>query len=371
MRLTYVLLSPTFGMHQYTADLANRMAAAGHDVELITTARLPADRYDGRVRIATPVALQTTGFGREGLDLRSYRQVAAALDAAAAARAVVHFTGPHLWNVPLLARLARRGAPGVHTLHDLDPHRGVRFGSLIRLWNRLVIRYADRILVHAQAYRERLLAGGLAAERVTAAPLLHLFLGSTALSHRPDLADNVAYEPFALFFGRLERYKGVETLLAAAAMLNGWNDHPYRIVLAGAGPLDRLWAGALPPQVELLAGHADDARAVDLFRRCRLVVLPYTDASQSALVAAAYFFRKPVIVTRAGALPEYVEDGRTGYVVEPDHPAGLARRLAELLDAPDRAAAFGAAGRAWYDAQRRAEEATILKLYQDLARTER
>ena len=27
MRVCYVLLSPTFGMHQYTADLANRMAA--------------------------------------------------------------------------------------------------------------------------------------------------------------------------------------------------------------------------------------------------------------------------------------------------------------------------------------------------------
>jgi hypothetical protein len=32
MRLVYALLSPTFGMHQYTADLANRMAQASGDV---------------------------------------------------------------------------------------------------------------------------------------------------------------------------------------------------------------------------------------------------------------------------------------------------------------------------------------------------
>lgn len=380
MHITYVLLSPTFGMHQYTADLANRMAEAGHEISLITTSRLPRDRYDGRVRIVAPVDNRTTGFGREGLDRGGYRRV---LDALTFARAnvstfqpanppapdVVHFTGPHLWNVPLLAHLARAGVPTVQTLHDLDPHRGVRFGGLIRVWNRLVVRYAGRVLVHAQAYRERLLARGLAPERIVSAPLLHLFLGATALTSQPGLADDVTYEPFALFFGRIERYKGVETLLAAAAMLNGLGCDPCRIVLAGAGAIDRLWAGALPPQVELLGGHAGDAQAVDLFRRCRLLVLPYTDASQSALIAAAYFFRKPVIVTRAGALPEYVAHGRTGYIVEPDHPAGLARRLAELLGAPDRAAALGAAGRAWYDAQHRAEEATLMKMYQDLART--
>jgi glycosyltransferase involved in cell wall biosynthesis len=45
------------------------------------------------------------------------------------------------------------------------------------------------------------------------------------------------------------------------------------------------------------------------------LVLPYRDATQSALVAHAYFFRKPAIVTRTGALPEYVVEGETGWVV--------------------------------------------------------
>ena len=41
MRICYVVLSPTFGMHQYTADPANRMAAAGHELHLVTTTRAP------------------------------------------------------------------------------------------------------------------------------------------------------------------------------------------------------------------------------------------------------------------------------------------------------------------------------------------
>ncbi len=32
-------------MHQYTSDLANRMAVAGDEVHLVTTTRVPRDRY--------------------------------------------------------------------------------------------------------------------------------------------------------------------------------------------------------------------------------------------------------------------------------------------------------------------------------------
>jgi glycosyltransferase involved in cell wall biosynthesis len=101
------------------------------------------------------------------------------------------------------------------------------------------------------------------------------------------------------------------------------------------------------------------------------LVLPYVDATQSALVAAAYYFRKPVVVTHAGALPEYVEDGVTGAVVEPGHPAALARCLEELLGDPEHLARMGAAGRAWYDTQRAREERALSEMYDRLANGKR
>ena len=76
MRLIYLLLSPTFGMHQYTADLANRLAAEpGMEVHLVTTVALPRDRYSPAVRIHTPIAARTTGFSTEGLDLPALRRI--------------------------------------------------------------------------------------------------------------------------------------------------------------------------------------------------------------------------------------------------------------------------------------------------------
>ena len=54
----------------------------------------------------------------------------------------------------------------------------------------------------------------------------------------------------------------------------------------------------------------------------------------------------PVVTTRISGIPELVNDGRHGRVVEPEDPVGLAKALAELADMPaDRRRAMGRAGR--------------------------
>ncbi|MDF1516131.1 MAG: glycosyltransferase family 4 protein, partial [Anaerolineae bacterium] len=309
MRITYILLSPTFGMHQYTADIANRMARAGHAVHLVTTARYPAHRYLPAITVHTPVSTRNTGFSLDALQpnaLNAIRNTLSELHPA-----VAHFTGPHLWNLPLLQALRRQGIPTVHTLHDLDPHPGTAYGPLLHLWNRQVLRLADHILIHAAHYARRLVDMNISPAAITCTPLLHLFLGHIWLGEMAHLGVDVTYEPFILFFGRLEKYKGVDHLVTAWAMTEGQVAPDARLVLAGQGDLDKVWAGALPEGIELRNHLIEDAEALDLFRRCALVVLPYLGATQSALIPAAYFFRKPVIAAPSGALHEYVQAGRT------------------------------------------------------------
>ena len=383
MRLIYLLLSPTFGMHQYTADLANRLAAEpGVEVHLVTTATFPRDRYSPAVHIHTPVVTHGTGFAPEGLDLPSLRRVLHTVDQVASGKwqaagarqggddpgnlppATIHLPAVHLWNLALVPALRRRGYRVIHTLHDLDPHVGVRFPALIRLWNRLIVRSAGRLLVHGEVYRRRLLAQGVAPQRVAAVPLLHGFLSYQQSGLPAALSDRaMACEPWALFFGRLETYKGVGTLLEAAGLVGQDGPAPLRLVLAGQGDLAGLWPRPLPPGVEVRPRRIDDAEAIDLFRRCGLLVLPYLDASQSALVAAAYAFRKPVLVTHTGALPEYVQEGVTGWVVPPGDAAALARALQAALSDPARLAVMGQAGWQWYQRQRVQEYQALLALY--------
>lgn len=370
MKIVYVLLTPTFGMHQYTADLANRMSHSGHEVHLVTTQTFPRDRYAPAVHLH-PVA-HTTNSGLSPQSLRRDQLHAVRHAILQLAPQVVHVTGPHLWNVPLVRALRRAGLPVIHTLHDLDPHAGARLGALLHIWNRLIMHSATRILVHGEQYRARLAALGFA-DRVAYTPLLHLFLSHAnhAAAHAPNGSTPDAPDgerPFALFFGRLEKYKGVNNLLAAYAMLGErtplYHAPAFDLVLAGPGELPHFWTGSLPGGVMRHKGLVDDELALDLFHRCSLVVLPYIDATQSALVAAAYFFHKPVLVTHVGALPEYVVAGQTGFVVEPDHPPSLARALSEAFDNPARLRAMGAAGRAWYDRRRAEELASLHALYQ-------
>lgn len=356
-------------MHQYTADLANRLAQAGHDVHLVTTARYPPSRYLPGITVHTPVDTRSTGLSPDVLKIGDMGRTARLV--LGLRPDVVHITGPHLWNVPLLRRWRAAGLPVVHTLHDLDPHVGAPYGWLLRLWNRAVLRSASHILIHGVRYRERLLDRGLKAGQITCTPLLHLFLGHTWLGEVEALADRVRYEPCVLFFGRLEPYKGIAHLLTAWAMTDDRIRRSARLVLAGPGDLSRLWAGALPPGVEVRNRLIEDTEALDLFRRCSFLVLPYRGATQSALIPAAYFFHKPVIAAPSGALDEYIEDGETGWVIEPEHPASLARCLSRMLGDPDRLARMGTAGRAWYDARRAAEEQTLTAMYEQLVESRR
>lgn len=377
--LTYALLSPTFGMHQYTADLARRARCdLGQRARVITTDTAPAGRYAPDVELLAPISTHNTGFSAEGSDVRAYARMRRVL-LAAGRDGPVHFTGVHLWNAPLAFALRRQGTHVIHTLHDLAPHSGVRRGGLIRAWNRLIIASGATILVHGECHRRQLVAEGVQAERVISAPLLHGFWGWEAEGRASAIEASVTrgneglrekmqrHGPIVIFFGRLEWYKGIDTLLAAWTRLGQMmGDRPGpeapRLFLAGR-LADGLTLPALPPRVELRNRRIADDEALDLFDQASLLVLPYRDATQSALVAAAARLGVPSLVTETGALPEYVTPGLTGWVVPPADPDALAGALYAALADPTRLTAMGRAAHAWYESARAQELRALASLY--------
>jgi glycosyltransferase involved in cell wall biosynthesis len=369
VRICYVVLSPTFGMHQYTADLANssagaRGATAGWaQVSVVTGRAVPRDRYAPIVDLHPVVNITGTGLQRNNANIQSLHHVQQAI--LATRPDVVHFTGPHIWNTPLVLMLRRRGIPIVHTIHDLDPHSGAGYGRLLYIWNHSIVRWANHILVHGKRYRDRLASEGLAVERVTYTPLLHLFLSYQAETQLHQALPRSEFKPQALFFARLERYKGVDVLIDAMRRLS--HDGSWGVIIAGKGDSSQLGdLSQIPENVEVRNRLIEDAEALELFTTCGVVVLPYRDATQSALIAAAYFFGKPVIVTRSGALAEYVEDGQTGWVVTAGDAEGLADRLKDAFADTDRLQRMGEAGRNWYQAERGQERRTLRSMYEQL-----
>jgi glycosyltransferase involved in cell wall biosynthesis len=132
----------------------------------------------------------------------------------------------------------------------------------------------------------------------------------------------------------------------------------------------------LPAGVELRDRRIADDEAEALFRSAAVLVLPYHDATQSALVAAAYAFGVPVIVTDVGALSEYVvpgttgpdgtAPGATGWIAPAGDAGALAAALREALADPARLRRIGAAGRVWFAARRHEEQTALANMYASL-----
>ena len=82
---------------------------------------------------------------------------------------------------------------------------------------------------------------------------------------------------------------------------------------------------------EIINEFIPDEEIAQLFQRAKLVVLPYIEASQSGIIAIAYAFKKPVIVSSVGSIPEVVDHGKTGLLVPPGDAKALAEAIIELL----------------------------------------
>src|SRR3954462_9123531 len=165
--------------------------------------------------------------------------------------------------------------------------------------------------------------------------------------------------PVVVCVSRLVARKGQDVLVA------GWprvlERHPdARLLLVGGGPgeasLRRAIASRELERSVVLTGPvaAPDLpahyAAGDVFAmpcRTRRGGLDVEGLGMVFLEAAAC--GRPVVAGTSGGAPETVREGVTGHVVDPRSPAAVAATIADLLDDPARAAAMGAAGRAWVE----------------------
>jgi glycosyltransferase involved in cell wall biosynthesis len=67
------------------------------------------------------------------------------------------------------------------------------------------------------------------------------------------------------------------------------------------------------------------------FSSADVVALPYRSASQSGITQIAYYYNIPVIVTKVGGLPEIVDEGKSGIIINPENSSELAAVLDKQL----------------------------------------
>lgn len=128
---------------------------------------------------------------------------------------------------------------------------------------------------------------------------------------------------YIMFFGFIRKYKGLDLLYQAMS------DPRIRalgikLVVAGEYYVDENYYSQIVKEegiMDLLELHTDyisNERVKYYFSAADLIVQPYKTATQSGISQLAYHFEKPMLVTNVGGLPEIVNHGEAGYVVEVD-----------------------------------------------------
>lgn len=138
-----------------------------------------------------------------------------------------------------------------------------------------------------------------------------------------------------LFFGLIRPYKGLRYLIEAMRIVVAELD--CQLLVAGEFYEDKQ------PYVDLVVtlGLGDRIHIVDryipnedvgrYFAAADVVVLPYVSATQSGIVQIAFGLDRPVISTKVGGLPEAVDHGKTGLLVEPQSAERLAEAILEYF----------------------------------------
>lgn len=236
--------------------------------------------------------------------------------------------------------IKRAGIEIVYICHNVFPHE--RF-PLDKKLTRMALKRGDRYILHAQGEVKDLLSIKPDADyKVQVHPTYSAFnfddLDRDSAREMLGIPDD---EDVMLFFGFVREYKGLKHLLNAVHILKEkqYKDRQVpRLYVVGDFDgnreeyltlMDKL---KISDDIRLIDGYVPDKEVEKYFSSADLVVLPYESATQSGIVQIAYGFRKPVIVTDVGGLPEVVEDDVTGMIVPPFDDEALADAICKYFD---------------------------------------
>lgn len=323
------------GVALHTTELAHRLSAAGHKVEIVSWRRqYPALLYPGEQRVPggkaeiqpfehttepltwyNPLSWWRTGRQLRTLDLViityfvPYFQATSGL---VMLRAIKSGGGRQTAKPRVLALC--------HNVLQHDPHPGDR------LLTRMFLSRVDGVITHSKAQ-------AVLARTFTGKPILKLKMAPHLPAAAQDAAPHAAgIQKHLLFFGLVRAYKGVDILLRALAQNPG-----IAVTIAGEAriktELDALIAElGLQDRVTFTGEYVDATDIPQLFAAADALVLPYRSGTATQNVELGFAFGVPVIATRVGSMTASVRDDIDGLLCEPDDVAALAAAIKHFYE---------------------------------------
>ena len=324
-----IILSPAHPLRGGIASFSERLAKAlqeeGKDVEIISfSLQYPNFLFPGKTQYSNDPP-------PSGLRIRT----------------LINSVNPFNWI--RVGRYLRKAEPDLVLVRFWLPFMGPSLGTILRFVRKRkqtkVVCIADNIIPHEKrpgdriftAYLIRAVDGFIVMSRSVGAELRQ-FTREKPYSYLPHpiydnygekvdrttAIDHLSLAPalkYMLFFGFIREYKGLDLLLAALAD-ERLKRLPLKLIVAGEyysnqakyeKMIDEL---GVRDQLILHTRYIPKEDVRHFFGAADLIVQPYRSATQSGISQLAYHFEKPVLVTNVGGLPEIIEHGKVGYVVE-------------------------------------------------------
>ncbi|HXP73329.1 MAG TPA: glycosyltransferase family 4 protein [Stellaceae bacterium] len=285
----------------------------------------------GISRWPTPVSKMAKGV----LHFRSMRRLVDVLRAEQPD--VIHFQ----WlPLPIVDRrfigALRTIAPLVLTAHDSRPFNASPSSMIQKLGATSALDRFDRVVVHTEQARRRLVEYGVEPGRI--ARIAHGFLHD---DHPAPAAARAAGEdkPVCfLLFGKIKPYKGAD--LAIEAMRRMLPRERERCLLRIVGkpyvdtrPLVRA-AAELGSCVALEFRHVPDAEIPSLLAEADALLFPYREIDMSGVLMAALTAARPIIASEIGGFTELLQNGQTALLVPAGDPDALSAAMRKLAREP-------------------------------------
>lgn len=380
----------TGGMNVYVLELSRELAGLGYEVDIFT-------RRDGDLPRVEQVSAGLRLIRLDAGPAEPIEKEEGARYIAEFARELCTFARGATAPYALLhSHYWQSGRAGLFAARELGIPHAVMFHTLGEVKNRarvsereprdrirherMVVRRADAVVTasdHERGLLERYYAADPARMRTIPCGVdLELFHPRDRAASRAALG-LPADAPVVLWVGRLERLKGVDILLSAAAQLGrpdltlllvGGDDRaaPLRAELEAQAAAEGISAqirftGAVP--------HAELPRYYSAADVC---VVPSYYESFGLVAVEAMACGTPVIASRVGGLASTVTDGVNGYLIPWRCPEPFAEKLAVLLGNPELRANFSRAARRSVERYRwRSVALSVSRLYDELVAAHR
>ena len=328
MKIT--LLGPAYpyrgGIAAFYDRLAIELMNEGHSVTIENfSLQYPEFLFPGKTQYNTSSAPSDVNMHRSVNSVNPFnwisvgRRIAKEAPDLLLVRYWMPFMAPCLGSI---ARIVRgNGKTRVMALVDnIIPHERHFYDSIL---SKYFIGGIDQFVVLSASVRDELKQFTNKPCIVTQHPLYDTY-GSKVT--KEEAAAKLGLNPdgrYAMFFGFIRDYKGLDLLLTAYAQ-GKFLERGIRLIVAGEfyGNQEKYMSLAsklgIKEQVIWHNDFIDDDNIKYWFSVADIVVQPYKTATQSGITQICYQMEKPMIVTNVGGLPEIVPHGEAGYVVNPD-----------------------------------------------------